>query len=1024
MKVNISIKQIFYLLLLALLHRGDKVRALENDAKSDSGINAPPPPLDDESAVVLPSSHRFTVQFHSPPGGDTQAAARADQDRFLDHLAANQIQFRVRYRYTNVINAISIELTPTLTSTSTSTLDQNSLFSRSIPSSIPAAASPSSPSSFKTSKNNNTNSNSSNNNIFNENNENHSTYRINKAQAQAQAQVQALRFALASHPSVKKHWAGKRYSRPTTHNTRNFVFGNINTGVEEGIANLPAAHRLTGVARVRSENISGKGIKIGILDTGVDYTHPALGGCFGPGCKIAYGYDLVGDNYGKEGKILADNDPIDTCDVAANDTLKNFQGVAPNVELGVWRIFGCEGETDDDIILQAAELAFNAGMDIINLSLGGSQNAWEEESLAVALSNLVDRGVVVIVAQGNEGKDGISQTPSPSIGRRVLTVASVDNVQRQTRTLHIINSNSHQYDFEYQISPDVSVDFDDKKYYRIMATGHSVVNSDNGSQTGAETRNTSYTFEYGCQPLDPNRFVGSVVLVHRGKCQFSRKALNVQQAGAVGLLVYNNPGEETTTIGLEGANITIPVGSINGEDGGTIFSMFSSTGDGNTSFGAAFSNQMAPIKTAGLPSLFSSWGPDAELHFKPEIAAVGGYVYSTFPVNMGSYKSMSGTSMATPYLAGCVALYMEATKHRNPDTVYRAFLNHARPIVGTYHHRLESPIKQGAGLVQVHNTIHSKSIVDPFKITLNDTEYFNKINIITITNTSNMTRLYNISHSAAIAVSGYNFTKSAVPLRRPHYKDNRADVAINETAFVLGFNQSRAVKLTFSPPNWTNTIDNPHLLYGGYIRVRSSSNNTETEVLHVPYFGSLGRQRDLPIFDTKKGYPYIGNYLGRRLSAPIDQSSGSTIDSQNNQNNQTNSTTKQVLKYDFSRANVVHLYLRLGNPTALLKGELLDTSNVSVGEIPAIRQEWLSRNDHSDTNREHNIDWRGHITTLPTLFNNTTTTTTTNNNTSSRIAHVPHGIYRIKLSALKIFGNPLDDRDWEVWISPDMTIIG
>ncbi|KAI9033957.1 peptidase S8/S53 domain-containing protein [Phycomyces nitens] len=958
MKITISIQQIFYLLLLSLLHRGDKVRALENATKSDSGIT----PLSESS---LPSSRRFTVQFHSPPG-NTQAAT-ADQDRFLDHLTANNIQFRVRYRYTNVINALSIDLAP------------KSLMSRSIT-------------------------------------DHRST--INHSQS--------LEF-LASHPSIRKHWPGKRYSRPATHNTRSNVFGNIS--VEE-IANLPAAHLLTGVSRVRAENVSGKGIKIGILDTGIDYTHPALGGCFGPGCKVAYGYDLVGDTYGKDGKILADNDPLDTCDghgthvaVAANDTLKEFQGVAPNVELGVWRIFGCEGETDDDIILQAAvsytsylfyqlddclenllklsvhahtkELAYNAGMDIINLSLGGSQNAWEEEALAVALSNLAERGVVVIVAQGNDGKDGISRTPSPSIGRRVLTVASVDNVQRQTRMLHVVFDNQ-EHSFEYEIADNGKSDFENKTYGLVAARAS--LDPNTGLQTVAQTA------EYGCKPFDPSRFLGSVVLVRRGKCEFSKKAINVQEAGGVGILVYNRRGEEATTIDLGNSNVTIPVGSIDGHNGATLFSMFSRTIDPNTSLKTTFSNKMAPIQTGELSSIFSSWGPDAELHFKPEISAVGGYVFSTFPVSMGGYKTMSGTSMATPYLAGCIALYMEATKHRDPATVYRSFVNTAKPILGKHNHTLESPVKQGAGLVQVYDAINTKSSIEPFKLALNDTEYFKGFNTITITNESNRPRLYHISHSMATSVSGYNFTKSAVPLRRPHYIDIGADVAINQTTFVLGFNQSIVVNLAFTPPKWTNLIDNPHLLYGGYIRVQSTSNDTAPEVLHVPYFGSLGRQRDLPIFDVKKGYPFIGNYLGRRLSGPIDQTSVPTTDS-------TSNTTQQILKYDFSRANSVHLYLRLGNPTAMLKGELLNAHNVSVGEIPDVHQEWLPRNDHSDTNRERSIHWRGSITTSSV-------------NTSAQIIHVPQGIYRIKLSALKIFGNPLEDKDWEVWTSPELALSG
>ncbi|KAI8063270.1 hypothetical protein BC940DRAFT_243420 [Gongronella butleri] len=68
--------------------------------------------------------------------------------------------------------------------------------------------------------------------------------------------------------------------------------------MDPGFANLDNAHKLTGVDKVKQAGYTGKGIKVAILDSGVDYTHPSLGKCFGPGCLIEYGYDLVGDEYG------------------------------------------------------------------------------------------------------------------------------------------------------------------------------------------------------------------------------------------------------------------------------------------------------------------------------------------------------------------------------------------------------------------------------------------------------------------------------------------------------------------------------------------------------------------------------------------------------------------------------------------------------------------------------------------------------------------------------------------------------
>ncbi|ORZ21905.1 peptidase S8/S53 domain-containing protein, partial [Lobosporangium transversale] len=135
---------------------------------------------------------------------------------------------------------------------------------------------------------------------------------------------------------------------------------------------LQSAHILTGVTAVHQKlNLTGKGIKVGIIDTGIDYTHPALGGCFGPGCKVAYGHDFVGDDYdsGNPEKDIPkpDNDPMDCGGhgthvagiVAARnegpDTLgpQGFVGVAPDVTLGAYRVFGCGGDVSDDVLLAA-----------------------------------------------------------------------------------------------------------------------------------------------------------------------------------------------------------------------------------------------------------------------------------------------------------------------------------------------------------------------------------------------------------------------------------------------------------------------------------------------------------------------------------------------------------------------------------------------------------------------------------------------------------------------------------------------
>jgi hypothetical protein len=115
---------------------------------------------------------------------------------------------------------------------------------------------------------------------------------------------------------------------------------------------------------------SPDGLFIGIVDTGVDYNHPALGGGFGPGYKVVTRYDLVGDAYDgtTDTTPVPDNDPVD-CDGhgthvsginGADPNPFNFTGVVPNATLGMWKVFGCTGSVGNDILIAAFNMAYEA----------------------------------------------------------------------------------------------------------------------------------------------------------------------------------------------------------------------------------------------------------------------------------------------------------------------------------------------------------------------------------------------------------------------------------------------------------------------------------------------------------------------------------------------------------------------------------------------------------------------------------------------------------------------------------------
>ncbi|OLL23686.1 Minor extracellular protease vpr [Neolecta irregularis DAH-3] len=198
-------------------------------------------------------------------------------------------------------------------------------------------------------------------------------------------------------PHVVRMWHVKRYSQP-----KPVKVELVNSPNEVPKKDRFGPHIMTGVNKLHDHGVLGDGVFVAVVDTGIygiDYTHPALGGCFGSGCLVFTGRDLVGDKY------TGDNDPVPGNDIldcgghgthvsgilAAND--KSFTGVSPKVRLGGWKVFGCKGTTQSDILIQAFQEAADAGADIISASVGGP-SGWSEDAWAVVASRLVDRGVL------------------------------------------------------------------------------------------------------------------------------------------------------------------------------------------------------------------------------------------------------------------------------------------------------------------------------------------------------------------------------------------------------------------------------------------------------------------------------------------------------------------------------------------------------------------------------------------------------------------------------------------------------
>lgn len=105
-------------------------------------------------------------------------------------------------------------------------------------------------------------------------------------------------------PAVEIHWKGNSPSSAVA----DFMKRDYNAEKDTF-----SPHVMTQVDRLRADGVTGQGIRIGVIDTGIDYNHPALGGCFGEGCLVSYGYDYVGDDYDGMNRAIPDPDPDDNC---------------------------------------------------------------------------------------------------------------------------------------------------------------------------------------------------------------------------------------------------------------------------------------------------------------------------------------------------------------------------------------------------------------------------------------------------------------------------------------------------------------------------------------------------------------------------------------------------------------------------------------------------------------------------------------------------------------------------------------
>ena len=584
---------------------------------------------------------------------------------------------------------------------------------------------------------------------------------------------------------------------------------------EHGYTDTFSPHVMTGVDKVHAKGFLGKGQVVGIIDTGVDYTHPGLGGkpgnkpCFGDGCLIEGGYAFVDDAFNGTNTPVASSNPFD-CNghgthvagtVAANDTALGFTGVAPHAKIRAYRVFGCTGSTPDDIIIAALQRAYFDGCDVLSLSLGGP-GGWSEAPSSAVASRIASLGTPLAIAQSNSGAYGMSYASSPASGEGVMSVGSVQNVDLTGFSLNIVPNSLSRKQVTLLTGSPFTFSNGQSKTLEVYPTSNSLTVTDDA-----------------CSPLPDSTpdLSNKVVLVGRGTCLFATKFANINAKGGKYVIVYNSPASityvETDIKGQQAASMTR-------DDGLYLKQQI----NGGAKVSLDFGNQLlATIKdtaTGGLMSSFSTYGPTYENRLdSPTTSAPGGNILSTFPLAKGSYAILSGTSMATPFMSGSIAVFQSARGKMSPATLNSIFSNTASVLKNDTGNATlyETVAKQGTGLVDINKALYQQITLSPSVIELNDTTHFNGTQTITVKNLGSKRLAYSLSHiPVGTAQSQENdsifFNLGPVPLSA-----NYASVRFSKTNLVVPPKGTARFTATFTAPEHVRTDKLP--FYSGYIHL-------------------------------------------------------------------------------------------------------------------------------------------------------------------------------------------------------------
>ena len=423
---------------------------------------------------------------------------------------------------------------------------------------------------------------------------------------------------------------------------------------------------------------SGKGIKVAVIDTGVNFAHPDFI-TNGKNSDLLKGYDFV----------EMDNFPQDTNGhgtqvagiISANGQLR---GIAPEAEIFAYRVSENGESVPSTLIVDAIKRAIQDDVDIINISLGVNMT---HNQIEKSVNQAIRSGIVVVAAAGNGGPD-LNSIGSPGSNPNAITVGATYNNRESSMVSTLQIGGEH-----FQVLPMVGTKTISKPIIADIEFGE-------------------FSREQDLKNIDVN---GKIILAERGGenpdeiVYFSDKEKFAAMNGAEAIIVYNNRpgiyfGELIHEFTSDGYNPSIPSLSMTQEDGLKIKQMLSD-------------NIIGTVNVFNHPDFiatFSSRGPVSPFYFKPDLVAPGVFVNTTSVNNF--YNVTSGTSYAAPHVSGAVALLLNKNPEFSPEQIKSILVTTSDVITDEYDQKFNFNIG-GAGRLNVTSAFKSEIVLLPPNLT-------------------------------------------------------------------------------------------------------------------------------------------------------------------------------------------------------------------------------------------------------------------------------------------------------------------